>query len=246
MTIFKNQCKAESLRMLRNPYYIFWSLLMPIVFYVIYTNVFNTGMENQNEWNAYFLMSMATFSVMGSSIMTLGIRMVQERAMGWTQYIRVTPLSGLTYYSAKMIGQSLVHFFSIIAIFTAGFFINGVTLSMAEWAFSAGWILLASLPFLALGTLVGLMNKVETASGVSNLIYLGLAIAGGMWMPMEFLPDVVQTFGVWLPSYNFGNGAWQIIQGNTPEGRNLLILAAYLVLFMVLSIYIRNRQEAVK
>lgn len=245
MTIFKNQCKAEALRMLRNPYYIFWSLLMPIIFYVIYTKVFNTGMEDQNEWNAYFLMSMATFSVMGSSIMTLGIRMVQEKAMGWTQYVRVTPLSSLTYYSAKMVGQSLVHFFSIIVIFAAGFFINGVTLPALEWVFSAGWILIASLPFLAMGTLVGLMNKVETASGVSNLIYLGLAITGGMWMPMEFLPTIVQKFGVWLPSFNFGNGAWQIVQGNAPELRNFLILAAYLVLFMVLSIYIRKRQEAV-
>jgi len=245
MTIFKNQCKAETIRMLRNPYYIFWSLLMPIIFYIIYTRVFNSGMENQNEWNAHFLMSMAAFSVMGSSIMTMGIRLVQERSQGWTNYIRVTPLSGLTYFLAKMIGQSLVHSFSIIVIYAAGMLINDVSLSVSEWVLSAGWILLASMPFLALGTLIGLMNKVETASGISNILYLALAITGGMWMPMEMLPDTIQKVGSLLPAFHFGNGAWQIIGGNSPELKNILILFGYLVLFMLLSTYIRKKQEAV-
>lgn len=245
MIILKNQCQAEVLRLLRNPYYLFWTLFMPIVFYIIYTNVFNTGLDNQNEWNAYFLMSMATFSVMGSSLMTFGIRMVQEKSMGWTQYLRITPLSYGHYYAAKMIGQSLVHVSSIAVIFTTGFVINGIKLSISEWLLSAGWILFGSLPFLALGTLIGLMKSVETASGVSNLIYLGLAITGGLWTPMEFLPPVIQKFGTWLPSFHFGNGAWQIVEGHMPHISNFLILATYLLLFMVLSIYIRKRQEAV-
>lgn len=245
MTVFKNQCIAETLRMLRNPYYIFWSLLIPIIFYFVYTNVFNTGIDHKNEWNAYFLMSMATFSVMGSSIMTTGIRLVQEKAMGWTQYIRVTPLPGITYFSAKMIGQSVVHLFSIIVIFAAGIVINGVSLPISEWILSGVWILLASLPFLALGTLIGMMKKVETASGVSNILYLGMAITGGMWMPMEFLPTMIQKIGVWLPAFHFGNGAWEIIRGNSPELKNILILSAYLIVFMISSTYIRKKQEVV-
>src|SRR5699024_8272206 len=131
--------------------------------------------------------------------------------------IHVTPLSGLTYFSAKMIGQSLAHFFSIIVIYAAGMLINDVSLSVSEWLLSAGWILLASMPFLALGTLIGLMNKFETASGVSNILYLALAITGGMWMPMEMLSDVVQKLAIWLPAFHFGNGAWQIIAGNSIE-----------------------------
>ena len=245
MIIFLNQCKAEMYRMFRNPYFIFWSLLMPIIFYYIFTKVVNTDITDKELWGAHYLMSMTSFSVMGSAIMTLGIRMVQERSQGWTTFMKVTPLSSLQYSMAKMIGQSIVHAFSIVVIFIAGVVLNGVSLSASQWIMSGCWILLGSLPFLGIGVLIGTMRRVETASGVSNLLYMLLAITGGMWMPMEVLPKTVQTIGAWLPAYNYGNGAWEIIRGGAPELKNIAILAGYLTIFMVLSTYIRRKQEAV-
>lgn len=239
------QTKAEGLRMFRNPYYLFWSLLMPIVFYYLFTNIFNTDITGKEEWQGHYLMSMASFSVMGSSIMTLGIRLVQERNQGWSMYIRTVPLPGWIFFFAKMAGQTAVHFFSILLIFTAGVLLNGVSFSAAVWASAGLWILLASFPFLALGTLIGTMRRVDTATGVSNFLYLGLAITGGMWMPLEMLPQILQGIGKWLPGYHYGSGAWSIIRGNSPNLENILILAAYLLVFMILSVYIRRKQEAV-
>ncbi|WP_102274594.1 ABC transporter permease [Cytobacillus massiliigabonensis] len=244
MSAFRMQCKAEIIRILRNPYFVFWSLLMPIVFYVIFTKVFNTNIQDKQEWHAHYLMSMTTFSVMGSAIMTLGIRLVEERTKGWSLFMRITPLSDHAYFAAKMIGQTVIHLFSIVIIFIAGALINGVALSAIEWLMSGLWILFGSLPFLALGTLVGTMKRVDTASGISNVIYMILAISGGMWMPMDIMPEFIQKIGVWLPSYNLGNGAWEIIRGNSPEWINFLLLIGYLFLFMLLSSYIRRKQEA--
>ncbi|WP_339268353.1 ABC transporter permease [Paenibacillus sp. FSL R5-0470] len=244
MRLITVQCKAEMLRIIRNPYYVFWSLLMPIMFYFIFTRVVNTGNDDPT-WRAHYLMSMATFSVMGSAIMTLGIRLVQERTQGWTTFIRITPLPGSVYFFGKMFGQTMMHLFSVICIFAAGYLINGVSLSAGQWVLSGFWILIGSLPFLAIGTLVGAMKRVDTASGVSNVIYMALAVAGGMWMPIEILPRLMQKIGHWLPSYNYGNGAWEIVRGSAPHWSNVLILLGYLVVFMLLSVYIRKKQEAV-
>ncbi|MFD5022063.1 ABC transporter permease [Paenibacillus sp. NPDC058367] len=244
MRLITVQCKAEMLRIVRNPYYVFWSLLMPIMFYFIFTRVVNTGNDDPT-WRAHYLMSMATFSVMGSAIMTLGIRLVQERTQGWTTFIRITPLPGSVYFFGKMFGQTMMHLFSVICIFAAGYLINGVSLSAGQWVLSGLWILIGSLPFLAIGTLVGAMKRVDTASGVSNVIYMALAVAGGMWMPIEILPRLMQKIGHWLPSYNYGNGAWEIVRGSAPHWSNVLILLGYLVVFMLLSVYIRKKQEAV-
>lgn len=190
-------------------------------------------------------MSMATFSVMGSAIFTLGIRNVQERTQGWAEFMRVTPLPGSYYFFGKMVAQSVIHALSIIVIFLAGIFINGVSLPISVWIMSGSWIFAASFSFMALGTLIGTLKRVDTAAGVSNILYLGLAITGGMWMPLVILPEVMQAIGKWLPSYSFGNGAWQIVAGKTPEVRNILILIGYMVVFMILSSYIRKKQEAV-
>ncbi len=244
MRLITVQCKAEMLRIIRNPYYVFWSLLMPIMFYFIFTRVVNTGNDDPT-WRAHYLMSMATFSVMGSAIITLGIRLVQERTQGWTTFIRITPLPGSIYFFGKMFGQTMMHLFSVICIFAAGYLINGVSLSAGQWVLSGLWILIGSLPFLAIGTLVGAMKRVDTASGVSNVIYMALAVAGGMWMPIEILPRLMQKIGHWLPSYNYGNGAWEIVRGSAPQWSNVLILLGYLVVFMLLSVYIRKKQEAV-
>ncbi|QED48605.1 ABC transporter permease [Cytobacillus dafuensis] len=244
MNAFRMQCKAETIRILRNPYFVFWSLFMPILFYIIFTKIFNTDIQDKQVWQAHYLMSMTAFSVMGSAIMTLGIRLVEERTKGWAMFMRITPLSDYAYFTAKMIGQTVIHLISIIIIFTTGAIVNDVTLTVYEWLMSGLWILAGSFPFLALGTLVGTMKRVDTASGVSNVIYMIFAISGGMWMPMEIMPEFVQAFGKWLPSYNFGNGAWQIIRGNSPELKNIMILIGYLFLFMLLSGYIRRKQEA--
>lgn len=238
------QCKAETLRILRNPYYLFWSLFMPIIFYILFTKVFNPAPTDDNLYQAHFLMSMTVFSVMGSGIMILGIRLVEERKQGWALFMRVTPLSSQAYFFAKMVGQMLIHVFSIIVIFIAGAVINSVSLSLIEWLFSGMWILIGSVPFLVLGTLVGCLKKVDTATGISNVLYMLLAIMGGLWMPMEVLPGFIQKIGVWLPSYNLGNGAWEIVRGNSPELENIAILTGYFFLFMVLSSYIRRKQEA--
>src|SRR5690606_8525267 len=136
-------------------------------------------------------------------------------------------------FFSKMVAQTLIHVFSITIIFISGALINGVSLTAGEWLMSGLWILIGSFPFLALGTLVGTMKRVDTASGVSNVIYMILAISGGMWMPMEIMPEFIQAIGKWLPSYNFGNGAWEIIRGNNPDLMNFLILIGYLVLFML-------------
>lgn len=185
MRLITVQCKAEMLRIIRNPYYVFWSLLMPIMFYFIFTRVVNTGNDDPT-WRAHYLMSMATFSVMGSAIMTLGIRLVQERTQGWTTFIRITPLPGSVYFFGKMFGQTMMHLFSVICIFAAGYLINGVSLSAGQWVLSGLWILIGSLPFLAIGTLVGAMKRVDTASGVSNVIYMALAVAGACGCQLRF------------------------------------------------------------
>ncbi|MCG4627902.1 ABC transporter permease, partial [Anaerostipes hadrus] len=64
------------------------------------------------------------------------------------------------------------------------------------------------------------MKKVETAAAISNVLYMLLAVCGGMWMPIEVMPKTMQNIAHWLPSYHFGSGAWEIVQGGMPGWKN--------------------------
>lgn len=241
MKMIKKQCQMEIIRILRDPYYIFWSLFMPIVFYTIFTKIFTNNIPNPKLWHAHYLMSMTTFSVMGSAIMNLGIRMVEENQKGWATFIRVTPLSNAVYFFSKMIAQTVIHILSVVVIFTAGIIINKVILSFDQWLFSALWIIIASFPFLAFGTLIGHMKNINAATALSNILYLLLAFIGGMWMPIEVIPESVKKISQWLPSFHYGNGAWEIVRGNSPEWNNVFILLVYFIVFIILSIYRRKK-----
>ncbi len=64
-------------------------------------------------------------------------------------------------------------------------------------------------------------------------------------MPLEIMPKMMQNIGHWLPSYHYGSGAWEIARGQMPNWKNILFLLAYSIVIMLLSKYIRRKQEAV-
>ena len=77
------QCKIEILRTFRNKLFIFFSLLMPVMFYYIFTNVIQVP-QNGDAWKAHYLISMATFSIVGTALFSFGVRISQEKGQGWT------------------------------------------------------------------------------------------------------------------------------------------------------------------
>lgn len=236
------QSYMETLRIVRSPSFIFSALFFPIMFYYIFTNVVRTPVMDHQTWHAQYLMSMTIFSMMGSSLNFLGIRLVEEKMQGWPKLISTTPLPQSIYIGGKMIAQSFVHILTILIIFIAGYWINNVELSAKNWILSGLWILGASLPFLTLGTIIGSMKRTDSAAAVSNILYFGLAIVGGLWVPLEVLPEKLQRIGEWLPSYSYGKGAWLITMNEYPNLRVYMILSSYFLIFFILSLFIRRRQ----
>ncbi|WP_062197110.1 ABC transporter permease [Massilibacterium senegalense] len=236
------QTYMETIRIIRSKTFLFAALFFPIMFYYIFTNVVSTPVMNDKTWHAQYLMSMTVFSIMGSSLNFLGIRLVHERAQGWPKLMSTTPLPKGVYVVAKMIAQSFVHLLSIIVIFLAGYGINEVELSAEIWVLCGLWVLFAAIPFLMLGTLIGRMKRTDSATAVSNILYFGLAIVGGLWVPIEALPEKMQKIGEWLPSYWYGEGAWLLTVNEYPDIRVYMILFGYFIIFFILSLFIGRKQ----
>ena len=61
-------------------------------------------------------------------------------------------------------------------------------LSAETWLAVAGWPGWVSLPFAALGLIIGYLAKPDSVQQVSALLYLLLAAFGGIWVPVEQMP----------------------------------------------------------
>ncbi|CAM4070116.1 ABC transporter permease [Bacillus manliponensis] len=244
MRAFLMQSKIEVLRTFRNKFFILFSLLMPVIFYYIFTNVVSVP-DNDAAWKAHYLISMTTFSIVATALFSFGVGLSQERGQGWTKLIKITPLSEGAYLGAKIVAQTIVNFFSIVIIFVAGILINDIELTLSQWLGAGLWLLIGVTPFLALGTIISSIRKVDAATGLANILNMCLALVGGLWMPIQVLPSTLRSIGEWTPTYHFGSGAWDIVAGKSISWENIAVLAGYFVIFVVISVYIRKRQEAV-
>ena len=182
------QCKIEILRTFRNKLFIFFSLLMPVMFYYIFTNVIQVP-QNGDAWKAHYLISMATFSIVGTALFSFGVRISQEKGQGWTHLLKITPLPEGAYLTAKIIAQTVVNAFSILVIFIAGILINHVELTVGQWIGAGLWLLLG-VTFLALGTVIGSIKKADAAAGLANILNMSLAVVGGYGCRLKYFQNI--------------------------------------------------------
>lgn len=246
MTGMIAQCKAEILRTLRNRKFVVTALLMPAIFYFIFTSTMDANMNIGGiQWKAYYLMSMTVFGVIGGSMNTISIRFAQERKQGWVQLLRITPLPSGAYVFSKIAAQSVINLGTIVFMFLIGGLFKGVELTFVQWLSCGLWIWIGILPFLALGTLIGTIRSVEVVQVISQVIFIVMSALGGLWMPIQSMPSLMQHIAEWLPSYRYGQGAWNMVAGASPDWIGIALLAAYAIVFMVLSSYRIKRQEAI-
>lgn len=73
---------------------------MPVMFYYIFTNVIQVP-QNGDAWKAHYLISMATFSIVGTALFSFGVRISQEKRAGMDTPLKITPLPEGAYLTAK-------------------------------------------------------------------------------------------------------------------------------------------------
>ena len=74
-------------------------------------------------------------------------------------------------------------------------------MSLQDWVLAAFLLILGSLAFVAIGLVLTLLPSSQLMSVVGNLLYMGLAVMGGLWMPISLFPEWMQAIGKCLPTY---------------------------------------------
>jgi ABC-2 type transport system permease protein len=242
---FMAQSKAEALRLIRSPFFLLFSIGMPLTFYSLFA-VLN-GADTQighTTWGAYSLMSMTAFSLIGTAAGQFGIRLAYERKEGLLKLLKLTPMPMAAWAAAKMVSHLLVHVFIIVVMFSFSAIVFGTEMPAGQWMMSGVWLLLGSIPFLALGLLLGTIKSPEAATAISNLVYMGISVAGGLWMPLSTFPEWMQKLGQWLPSHAYANTSWTILAGGASVWSDIAVLAGYGIVFLAAAVFLFNRREA--
>jgi ABC-2 type transport system permease protein len=193
--------RYELLRTFRNRRLFILSLAFPLALYYLTAgpnrDVHNLGGSHISA-PLYFMVGLASFGTM-SAMMSCGVRIANERAVGWNRQLRITPLSPRAYFRTKVLTAYMLALVSLGALYAAGASL-GVELATGEWVRMTGLVLVALIPFAALGIALGhALTPDSIGPAVGGGVAL-LAFLGGTWFPIPhhgFLHAVAQ----YLPSY---------------------------------------------
>lgn len=203
----------EIRRVLRNRRTLVFILIMPAVFFLLFGLPHKgESLDNGQPVTAYIMISLAVYGAMVATTSGGGMVAV-ERALGWTRQLRLTPLRPAAYVATKVLTAMALGLLAVVVEFAVGA-VSGVRLPVHVWLLAglAAWI--GSLVFAAFGLFVGYLAPAENVMQFLGPILALLAMFGGLFVPLEVLPDVMQQIGKFTPVYGIGEIARSPLTGS--------------------------------
>jgi ABC-2 type transport system permease protein len=229
--------KFELLRTVRNKRSFFFSLAFPIVMYFLLSlpnkDNHNFGGTKANPTHIfapqYYMLGLLAFGGM-IAVLSGGARIAAERSVGWNRQLRLTPLTPRMYFRAKVLTGYLMAVIAIVLLYASGIALGVRIHPFDNWFRMTGLVLVALIPFAALGIALGHLLTIDSMGPAMGGITSLFAFLGGTWFPLTGHGAFIQ-FCKALPSFWLTRAGQIGIGGNSdPWGaRGWLTIAAWSV-----------------
>ncbi len=229
----------ELKRTIRNRRFFIFSLAFPLLmFLVIGGSNRNTDISPGVPFLQYYMVGMAGWGAM-TAVMAGGARISLERSVGWVRQLRLTPLSVVGYFRAKIITSYAMAALSIVMLYAAGIAL-GVRLPVDEWLQMTGLIFVALVPIAVLGILLGHLLTPDSLGPALGGIATLLAFLGGAW----FVPTGwLATIGQYVPSYWVTQAGRMTVAGESWPAKGWIVVAVWSVALAALATHAYRRDE---
>lgn len=245
MRIYSTEAAHEFLKLVRIPMFAIATLAFPLMFYVVFGLTFADQTAGGVGATTYMLATYGTFGVIGAALFGFGVGVATERGQGWMRLKRVSPMPPLAYFVAKIAMSAAFAGIIVVALFALGATLGGVRMPADQWVSLGAVLVIGTLPFCAMGLALGYLVGPNSAPAVLNLIWLPIAFASGLWIPLSQLPEVVQSIAPFLPPYHLSQLALGTF-GAAAGGSALIhigALAAFTVIFLLVAGWGYRRDE---
>ena len=245
LPLFLKETKYEFLKLFRNRSFSLSNIGFPVMFYVLF------GLGNKHVHDGpvdiakYVLAGMACSGMVSAALYGVGVGLATERGQGWLELKRASPMPPAAYLLAKCITAQAFGVIAVAILMALGTAFAGVVLSARESVLLLCLPLLAAVPFAAMGLLIALVVPPNAASGIVNVIYMPMAILGGLWLPLSILPHWLRVLAPSLPTYHLAQVALSIFgyQNNSSVAGHIFGLLGFTLVMLGVSWAVFQRAE---
>ncbi|WP_007024991.1 ABC transporter permease [Saccharomonospora iraqiensis] len=200
--VFGVEVADEVRGIVREPTALFFSILMPVGFFVLFVAVWGDLPSGNGPTGTRMLATFGTFGVLAVTLLNPGIGVAEDRERGWLRAKRVSAVPVPLTLTAKVAAAVPCAFGVFAAMVVTAGLTGTLDASPAELLRIGAVLLLGSLPFALLGMAVGFRARGNTTAAILNAVLLPSAVLSGLWMPLEILPDFMADIAVFLPTYH--------------------------------------------
>lgn len=225
---------------LRQPMYLVSTFIFPSLFFWFF------GIPNAPDEDGLAMLtaSFSAFAVLSVVLFQFGIGVATDRETSWYSYLRVLPSPRGLLMTSRILSGFIFAALGVLGVLATAKFLGDLPFASYNWGAFGLALFLGAIPFACLGLILGLIVSSRSATPVLNLTYLPLSFAGGLWMPPNILPKIVQNISVYLPSRYYAEIVWATVLGKEINSRDLYGLIAYAVGFMVLlTVFVRREED---
>lgn len=216
----------------------------PVIFFILFSGMqqFDDSVT-QARVVKDMLISMTAFSSISFALFSLPLSIREDETNSYFHLINASPIKLSEYYLARFIRIIFTFIMSVVVVFVVGHFLRDVNMSMREWIGAGALLVLSSITFLGLGLLLSLIKSIEKLSLLANVLYLGLAMLGGLWWPTYLFPEWLQNISKVTPTYHLLQLVNKYLKEDMFSFTNLSVLLVYGIGFTILTLVIKRRIE---
>ncbi|HEX8971599.1 ABC transporter permease [Oryzihumus sp.] len=193
--------RLELRRLLRNRRTVIFTVVMPVVFFLIFGVGQKYSNDNAGHGNvaAYVMISMAVYGAMIAT--TSGGAMVSiERSLGWSRQLRLTPLTPVAYLAVKMLTAMTMGLASVVVTYCAGA-LSHARMDSHLWLVTGLIAWVGSLVFAAFGLFMGYLLPSDNVMQVLGPVLALLAFGGGLFVPLDQMGSTFRQLAELTPMY---------------------------------------------
>ncbi len=204
LPIYLKETKYEFLKLLRTRSFSLSVIGFPVMFYILFGVVNRNAFESDGFSVAKAMLGgYACFGTIGAALFGIGVGMASERAMGWLELKRASPMPVAAYLFSKCMTAVAFGLLIVSILIVIGIAFAQVSITPVQIVEMLGMTAAGAVAFASMGLLLALLVPANAAPGVVNLIYLPMSFMSGLWIPVRYLPHLLQKIAVFLPTYHF-------------------------------------------
>ena len=245
LLICLKEAKYEFLKNLRFPMFFVSTVLLPVMFYVLFGLLMGRQRIGEVSTTTYLIAAYGTFGVMGASLFGTAAGLAGDRGFGWLQVKKATPMPPFAYFFAKVVMSIVFSTVDVLLLMLLGVLFGGVRMPAPMAVTLVLTLVAGALPFCAMGLALGYFVGPNSAPATINMIYLPMSFCSGLWVPIMFLPKFVRVIARTLPPYHLSQLALRVVGGgdDTAVSQHWQFLIGFTLVCLGIAYYGFRRDE---